>query len=481
MKRIQEHPVLEFKKGREVTFNFEGQILNGYEGETIAAALHSAGIRILHESGAKKRPRGLFCAIGNCSSCLMKVNGVPNIRVCVEPLKEGMVVERQNGKEKPKLNRSIAKRIDSGEKLTEAEILIVGGGPAGMCAAIEAAEAGAKVILLERDRNCGGQLTKQTHKFFGSEKQRAGVRGVEIADELFEKLENNKNIDLWKNSNALGYYRDGIVMVEKDNEVVGIKPKAIIVATGAFERNLVFPNNDLPGVYGAGAVQTLMNLDGVVPGDRVVMIGAGNIGLIVSYQLLQAGVKVAAVVEAGPRVGGYEVHAAKLRRAGVPIYTTHTVKSAYGDGKLEGACIWQIDEKWEPIPDTEKYIKADIMCMAVGLSPLVELFFQAGCEVKFVPELGGYVPKSDEHRKTTVSGIYVAGDAGGVEEASSAMLTGQLAGLSAANDLGYVTEYTNKHEELQEQLNSLRSGPHGGKILSGLKKLQVEEGEGCGA
>ena len=90
MDRTHNHPVLDFKKGREVKFFFEGQELTGYEGETIAAALHANGIRFLHESARKHRPRGLFCAIGNCSSCLMKVNGVPNIRVCIEPLREGI-------------------------------------------------------------------------------------------------------------------------------------------------------------------------------------------------------------------------------------------------------------------------------------------------------------------------------------------------------------------------------------------------------
>lgn len=96
--RITEHPVLEFKKGRLVKFTFEGRTLEGYEGEPIAAALHAAGVRVLRESPELHRPRGFFCAIGNCSSCLMVVDGVPNVRTCVEKLREGMVVERQTGK-----------------------------------------------------------------------------------------------------------------------------------------------------------------------------------------------------------------------------------------------------------------------------------------------------------------------------------------------------------------------------------------------
>ncbi|MEL7565790.1 MAG: FAD-dependent oxidoreductase [Dehalobacterium sp.] len=477
MERINNHPILQFSKGKKVTFSFEGQKLEGYEGEPIAASLHAAGIRVLHESAHMNRARGFFCAIGNCSSCLMKVDGVPNIRVCVELLREGMFVQRQKGKERPELSGKDSEPINGTEKIRDAEVVVIGGGPAGLSAALTAADYGVHVTVIERDKHLGGQLVKQTHKFFGSEKQRAGIRGIEIAKELSEKVSHASNIDVWKGATAVGYFPEGILMVEKDNKAAGIKAHAIIMATGGFERMLVFPNNDLPGIYGAGAVQTLMNVHGIVPGQRVIMVGAGNIGLIVSYQLLQAGVDVAAIVEAGPRVGGYEVHEAKVRRAGVPIYLSHTIKEAYGTTCLEGASIWRLNEKWQPVPGTEKIIEADVMCLAVGLSPLVELAWQASCKMKSVPELGGYVPVTDEHARTTVKGIYAAGDAGGIEEASSAMINGQLAGLTAANDLGYVKEYAAPHQDLLIQLHSLRSGPAGAKILRGLNKLRAKEGE----
>lgn len=262
-------------------------------------------------------------------------------------------------------------------------------------------------------------------------------------------------------------------MVDKDGSIEGIKPKAIIIATGAFEKNLVFPNNDLPGIYGAGAVQTLMNMEGIIPAKNVLMVGAGNIGLIVSYQLMQAGVNVAAVIEAAPSIGGYLVHANKLRRAGIPIMTRHTIKYAYGKDRVEGAIIHELDEHFQPIPGTEKNVKCDVICMAVGLAPLPELFFQAGCDMKFVPELGGYVPVIDDERHTSVHNVYAAGDSGGVEEASSAMLTGKLAGISAARDLGFGERYDEKYADYIEQLESLR--PEGGKIRNGVRK--TKEGE----
>ena len=470
MARIDHHPILEFKKGKEVNFEFEGQILKGYEGEPIAAALHAAGIRSLHETEKKHRHRGLFCAIGNCSSCLMKVNGVPNIRVCIEPLREGIKVERQIGNAKPNVDVAIEAKLSNEHELIDTELLVIGGGPAGMCAALEAAKSGVQVLLLERNHDLGGQLIKQTHKFFGSEKQHAGMRGIEISAELANEIKKNQGITLWLDAVAAGFYNSGIVMVDHNGTIEGIKPKKIIIATGAYEKNLVFPNNDLPGIYGAGAVQTLMNVDGVIPAKNVLMVGGGNIGLIVSYQLLQAGVNVAAVIEAAPQVGGYQVHANKLLRAHVPVMTRHTIKYAYGDGKVEGAVICEVDDYFQPIDGTEQDVKCDAICMSVGLAPLPELFFQAGCDMKFIPELGGYVPVVDDERHTSIENVYAAGDAGGVEEASSAMLTGKLAGLSVAHDLDRVQNFEKKFDDYLDQLASLR--PIEGKIRNGIKKLK---------
>src|SRR5690606_3786622 len=131
------------------------------------------------------------------------------------------------------------------------------------------------------------------------------------------------NIDIKLNATVLGIYEDGVVTLEEDDKYFKVKPKSIIVSTGASEKTLAFPNNDLPGIYGAGAVQTLMNVYGIKPGNKVLMVGSGNIGLIVSYQLTQAGVKVAGIVEASSNIGGYLVHASKIRRLGIPIYTQH--------------------------------------------------------------------------------------------------------------------------------------------------------------
>ncbi len=234
----------------------------------------------------------------------------------------------------------------------------------------------------------------------------------------------------------------------------------------------------MPGIYGAGAVQTLMNVAGVKPAERVLMIGSGNIGLIVSYQLKQAGVEVAAVIEAAPKIGGYLVHASKIRRVGIPILTGWTVMEAYGDGQVEGAKICQLDDKWRPISGTEKDIKCDVICLAVGLSPLTELCWQAECEMKFVRVLSGHVPVTDKNLETTHKGIFAAGDVSGIEEASSAMVEGRLAGYAAAESLGYGRERAAVLKEgARAELDELRAGPMGAKIRQGIETMESNGGK----
>lgn len=358
--------------------------------------------------------------------------------------------------------------------MMEVEIAIIGGGPAGLCAAYNAALMGAKVLLIERDSFLGGQLVKQTHMFFGSQKQYASTRGIDIASLLSNRIGVMNNVDILLNSTVLGVYEDGVITVESNGTYKKIKPQRIIVSTGAFEKVLAFPNNDLPGIYGAGAVQTLMNVHGVKPGNKVLMVGAGNIGLIVSYQLSQAGVKVEAIIDAAPNIGGYLVHASKVRRMGIPILTSHTVKQAHGKTHLEGATICQLDENWKPIEGSEKTLDVDVMCVSVGLTPLTELLSQAGCKMKFIPELGGHVPLRNQDLQTTIPSIFIAGDVGGVEEASSAMVGGQLAGLCAAKSLGYHRDdYEALRNDCISQLNSLRAGHAGEKINKGLEQATI--------
>ncbi len=477
--RLTQHPILEFDRGREIEFEFDGRKLLGFEGESIAAALHANGIRVFRESIKRKRPRGFFCAIGRCSSCLMTVDGIPNIMTCVTPLKEDMKVETQRGKGAILLTESFS----PGSRPTEARrgakdvatvsLAIVGAGPAGLSAAAYAGRMGVETIVIDENDVPGGQLIKQTHMFFGSREHYAQIRGIDIGDELIANL-SGLPVKLMLGTTVLGLYPDRTLSLLANRRHIELRADAVILATGASENMLAFENCDLPGVYGAGAVQTLMNVHGVVPGKRVLMVGAGNIGLIVAYQLLQAGVDVAAVIDAAPEVGGYHVHAAKIRRAGVPILTSHTVQRVTGPDRVESAEICRVDDHWQPVPGSERTLSVDTVCLAVGLTPNCELAFQMGCRETYVAELGGPVAAHDPDLETSISGVFIAGDASGIEEASTAMIEGRLAGLAAAELLCREVdreELKRLRSEATSSLKTLRAGPFGATAREGKRKM----------
>ncbi|MFC1683136.1 FAD-dependent oxidoreductase [Candidatus Zixiibacteriota bacterium] len=473
--RIKEHPILDFRRDKRISFRFNDKTLKGYEGETVAAALHAAGVTTLHQSPLLHRPRGFFCAIGKCSSCLMTVDGVPNVRVCITPLRDGMVILTATGRGQLPDKDPPPRWPWPGpytDKTRETEVAIVGAGPAGLSAAIETTKLGLKTAIIDENDRFGGQLIKQTHMFFGSRQQHAQVRGIDIPQLLLDQIEDS-NLQLTLGATVAGFFEGRTLAVVRGRELFSLLADKVIVAAGASENMLAFKNCDLPGVYGAGAVQTLMNVSGIIPGRRVLMVGAGNIGLIVSYQLLQAGVQVVEVIEAAPQIGGYHVHAAKIRRAGVPINTLHTIVEATGQERVESAIVARVDHNWRPVPGTERELEVSAICLAVGLSPTVELLFQTGCQAWYVPELGGHVAAHDHNLETTVPGVYVAGDASGIEEASTAMLEGSLAGLCAAESLGKKPA-AGRRAEIIDQLRELRAGPFGEKARRGKEKMSQE-------
>ena len=354
----------------------------------------------------------------------------------------------------------------------KSEICVIGGGPAGLEAAIAAKELGAETIIVDDNPILGGQLIKQTHKFFGSKEHYCGVRGVDIGTVLSERT-TALGVDVMNNATVVGYYDNNTLGVLREDSLLALKAERYIFATGASENMLAFENADLPGVYGAGAVQTMMNVYGVVPGKRALVVGSGNIGLIVPYQLLQAGVEVAAIVEIMNKVGGYYVHAAKIKRAGVPIYLKHTVTEAQGEESVEAAVISQVGDDYTCLLGTEKTVKCDMILIAIGLSPLCELLYQAGCRIDYIPELGGHVPYHDESMCTSRSNIFVCGDLACIEEASTAMLEGRIAGARAYESLrGKKSEAEKIVQEAQKELEIIRTSPFEERIVYGKKQLQ---------
>ncbi len=339
------------------------------------------------------------------------------------------------------------------------DLIVVGAGPSGLSAAIEAAKKGLKVVVFDENEKPGGQLFKQIHKFFGSKEHRAKVRGFVIGQQLLDEAA-EAGVSVVLNATVIGLYQDKEVVVKMGEEINHYKADAIVIATGAAENMVTFPGWTLPGVIGAGAAQTMMNLHGVKPGEKILMLGSGNVGLVVSYQLLQCGCEVVALVDAAPRVGGYGVHAAKVARTGVPFYLSHTIVEAEGEEKVTGVTIAEVDDKFQFIPGTEKHFDVDTICLAVGLSPMSQLLKMAGAQMEDNPRRGGQVPICDEYGRTSIPGVFVAGDVSGIEEASSAMIEGRMAGIVAAEYLGFMESDDLKEglEGLEQALDGLRQG-----------------------
>lgn len=343
----------------------------------------------------------------------MIADGKP-VKACMTFVHPGMQVEPMEGL--PSLPKVDAPPPMREIETIEVPVLIIGGGPAGLSAAIELGRRRIKALLVDDKHRLGGKLILQTHRFFGSiDAVYAGTRGIDIAKKLEEEVRALPSIEIWLRSPALAVFSDQKVgILRQGEEYVLVTPKVILVATGARERSLLFPGNTLPGVYGAGAFQTLVNRDLVRAADRLFIVGGGNVGLIAGYHALQAGIEVVGLCEVLPECGGYKVHRDKLARLGVPIYTSHTIVAAHGQNQVEAVTIAQVDPAFKPIAGTEKTFACDTILIAVGLDPVDEFYHKA-------KEFGIQA--------------FVAGDAHEIAEASAAIFTGKIAGLRIARTL----------------------------------------------
>jgi sarcosine oxidase subunit alpha len=419
MFRIDQHPILPIPPRAEMSFTWEGRTFTAREGETIASALFANGVRIFGHHAKDGAAQGLFCANGQCSQCLVLADGIP-VKSCMDLVRPGVRVDPVEG-------LPVLPDVDPGRDPSSSfkaieevrvPVLIIGGGPAGLSAGIELGRRGIEALIIDDKHRLGGKLVLQTHRFFGSiDAVYAGTRGIDIATRLENEVRSFPSLKVWLQSAALAVYCDRKVgVLVEGRKYVLVSPEVLLVTAGAREKNLAFPGNTLPGVYGAGAFQTLVNRDLVKPTGRLFIVGGGNVGLIAGYHALQAGISVVGLVEVMPECGGYKVHRDKLARLGVPIYTSHTVLSANGTDALESVTVGRVDERFKPIPGTEKSFACDTLLIAVGLDPVNEFY-----------------EKAQEFGLTA----FAAGDAEEIAEASAAIFSGKIRGLEVARSLGH--------------------------------------------
>lgn len=362
--------------------------------------------------------------------------------------------------------------------MKEAELAIIGGGPGGVVAAIEAAKAGVKVTLLDENQRPGGQIYRQFEKGFkvtapevlGGDYEK-GLDLLNQFSSLSDDIEYLNNATVWGfDNNTLAFARNGASC--------SLSYKKLLVANGAYDRPVPFPGWTLPGVLTAGGAQKLVKTERVLPGKKILIAGTGPLQLVLAYQILNSGGKIEAILEAG-NVNNNWLQGLKgiwgnwdylkegwkylrhIQKAGVPLLHNHIILEAHGDGRVEEAVFAKVDENWRPKPHTERTVKVDTICSGYGLVPSTELTMLAACEHQYDRRLGGYIPVRSENMETTVPGIYAVGDGAGVAGSKVAIEEGHIAGISIACSLGYISDaladkFIKQSRKLLDKYNRLR-------------------------
>jgi sarcosine oxidase, subunit alpha len=454
MSRLPPQPDERIDRSRALGFSFDGKPVEALEGDTVGSALYAAGQRTFSRSFKYHRRRGLLCCAGQCPNCLVSVDGAPGVRACTEPVRQGMRVEHMNAS--PSLDFDVMRATDlfggpftppgfyyktfirprrlwplyekvlrhaaglgrlrksqpEREWRTEyrrrhADVLVVGGGAAGLAAATAAAELGADVVLADEGPEPGGRLLSEGGRAYARElSERARAAGVELL----------------VNAPALGAF-DGLVPVWREDVLHQVRAKRHVYATGAIEQPLLFPGNDLPGVMLSGGARRLMSLYALQPGTRAVVATVCDRGLHAALALLHAGVEVACVADL--RANGATPPAQALVRQGVEVVRGASVLEARGRGQVQGVVLG--------IPGqdgAERIMACDLLVVSGGGAPATSLLSQAGAGSAYEPERGFFALAG------LPDGVLAAGEVAGQGDLGAAELSGAVAGAEAAHSLG---------------------------------------------
>ncbi len=291
------------------------------------------------------------------------------------------------------------------------DIVIIGGGPAGLAAAVSARAHGAQsILILERDRELGGILNQCIHNGFGLHTFKEELTGPEYAARFIEQVK-AQNIEYRLNTMVMDISRERIVTcMSRQEGLYRIQAKAIILCMGCRERPrgaLNIPGYRPAGIFSAGTAQRLVNMEGYMPGREVVILGSGDIGLIMARRMTLEGAKVKVVAELMPYSGGLKRNIVQcLDDFGIPLKLSHTVVDIDGRERVKGVTLAKVDKSGKPIPGTEAYIPCDTLLLSVGLLPENELSRSAG--VALSPITSG--PIVDDRLQTNIGGVFACGN-----------------------------------------------------------------------
>jgi NADPH-dependent 2,4-dienoyl-CoA reductase/sulfur reductase-like enzyme len=340
--------------------------------------------------------------------------------------------------------------------LKEADLAIVGAGPGGLASAIEAARAGAKVVLLDENPAPGGQIYRRRHDSIGVLGSRSLgpdlIRGEKLLAE-FDTI--RRSVDYIENAFVWGIFDDNTLAFVRNGTSHSIRFRKLILSIGAYDRPVPFPGWTLPGVLSAGGAQVLVKGQRVLPGEKILLAGTGPLLLALAYQIIRAGGHVVAILEAGRMQGWLDLglglfgqrallfdamrYLWTIRKAGVPILRKHMILEARGNGRVEEAFVSEVDENWRPKPGKERFFSVDALCLGYGFIPSTELTRLAGCSHRYEPLLGGWIPERDLLMETSARGVYAVGDSAGIAGSLAAAEQGRIAGIAAARSLGHLS------------------------------------------